>query len=258
MLTIKNLLETNLFSFISFALVLFFFLSKINLTIERSLLFIIIIILVSLYVYNTKISQEEQANKSRYNELSENIDPSFKYLYSNYIIAYIFYSLLPYKIYNPLAYNDAVKKTNKLLKYKDICISNIFFIQRKNVLDIIYQLKMDILNNLTSIIVNMPDNLPLKASSEKQQLMINRILKSTVNEQQNINSKIYAAEPVLKRLIFYLNILFHNMINKIKKRMNNDWDSGNINIYSYHEDLNEGASPSPLNLRDYNPHYSIY
>ena len=40
--------------------------------------------------------------------------------------------------------------------------------------------------------------------------------------------------------------------------MNENWDSGIININSNYEDLNEGATPNPINLQSYSPNYSIF
>lgn len=226
MLSIKELINNNLFSFLLFGFTLYYLLSFIDFTINRGFMLLILILLITLYIYNKKVSLEESAKESKYNILSNNIDPHYKYVYSNYLIAYIFYLLVPYKLYNPLAYNNAVKKTNKLLKFNEISKKNQFYINTNNLLTMIEQLKGEILNDLTSIIINMPIGVPLLPNSQAEQLFIQNVLNETAKEENNVSGYLYAAEPVLKKLVYYLNNIFENIMTGIKKQINNQIERG--------------------------------
>ena len=249
---IKNIVTTNLFNFICIFFLIYFIIKNINLNTENSLHFIIIIILLYIYLYTSNENKKENISKSQYNKLFDNIDLTNKYLYSNYTIAYIFLSLLPFKKFNPTIFDNVVKDTNKLLKFSQICKKNFYFIQKKNILDMIYQIKNKILNNLASIFVNMPINSDFKPISDVQENIITEILKKN---KKNI-SKI--PDELLKRYILCLDIVFDNIIKEIKIIINKSWSNGEINIYSNRYELNDVPEPNPINLYDYNENFNIY
>tara|TARA_B100001250_G_C19486616_1_gene651088 strand:- start:132 stop:749 length:618 start_codon:yes stop_codon:yes gene_type:complete len=198
-----------------------------NTDIQKCLHIIIIIIVIYLFIsYKTAYNTAEINNKiaNKYSDLDKNIDSKYTYIYANYLIAYIFYLLLPIKKYNPGIFNYTVKKTNKLLKLSDICLNNTININIKNILDIIIQLKEDILNNLLSITIN----------------------------EHDINNKL------ISRMAYLLNMIFENIILKVKTKLNKQWNEEKINIHSSLENTDIVPSSNMINTKTYSPHFSLY
>jgi len=208
--------------FIYFAII-YFIIYNTNLSDSGLFKIFAIIIFLSLLIYLKKENSDiSETHDNNYSNIINNLDRKNKYLLSNFIAVKLFEKLLPFKKYNIIEFNNSVKNINELLKLRTESLNTRKMINFNNILDIMKSLRIQTMNSLKNLEINM-DN----------------------NEIRNYN-----------KLLIYLNSFLESSINDIKNLINYLWDNGIVhNNISPIQDIIE---PDPTNLESYSQNYSIY
>ena len=206
-----------------FFLIIYYILYNLNISDSGLLKVFAIIICISLMIYLKKEDFDtSKKNNNKYSHIINNLDKKNKYLLSNFIAVKLFEKLLPFKKSNTTEFDNSVKNVNEILKLRNETLNTRKIINFNNILDIMKTLKIDTMNSLKNLEINMN------------------------NEEINNYAK----------LLIFLNSFLESCIIDIKNLINYLWDNGIV--HNNISPIKETIEPNPTNLESYSQNYSIY
>jgi hypothetical protein len=240
---LNNITRNDLLIVTVFFLLIWYFFSKLSLSISTLLCFFISI-LITYYVieniYNKKNKKEIKLKK----EVNNFNISQYKYLFVDPIIIKIYNDIQIIKKYNETSFHNSLYYINKFLKYYkkiktifsnedkiDTIIQQVIYQKITNT--IIYRKKA--LNSLMSIICSIP-NSEVVTSEYKQNIPLQKYIETKTKD---------------------LDIISNNKLMELIKLNNKLLKTKNINIYSNFIRVNE-PEPNPLNEKDYSPNFNLY
>ena len=143
-------------------------------------------------------------------------------IHKNIGISTIFENILPYIEYNPESFKEALLSTSDLIKIHETL--QLDYQYKKHTIDIVEELKRNILNNLQSLFHSFPSSVEYEY-------------------QQNID---------------ILSTELQKIINDIKSIYKNNYKKYGPDIYNSPPDVNLGEWSNPLREKNYNKHWNFY